>query len=243
MSYCYTGYTVGNHNGGSITLHFINSEGVTAYAMANVNTFHIRDCKHGKKGSPLPKGQFVPPETGTLMKIWLSASLPFPKSLTRLYKCIGKLKSFDFEFECQPDKKGMNKVINKTIKCIGKKEISKTLIGHSEGIVRTLQGHSEDIRNSSNAIVDAPSSDIQPRLKNNVIKVKDNKSKYKSLSNVINIDDNNLDKDSTEYTQTETLRIQSQSQDEWLEEYKKRDDELKQLSLEALDRKFANRKN
>ncbi len=50
-----------------------------------------------------------------------------------------------------------------------------------------------------------------------------------------------MDKNSAKYAQTETSRIQGQSQDEWLEEYNKRDDELKRISLEVLDRKFAKR--
>tara|TARA_R110000787_G_scaffold14300_6_gene44190 strand:- start:4044 stop:5015 length:972 start_codon:yes stop_codon:yes gene_type:complete len=96
----YISYTTGSYGvkkSQGITLQFSNLQsGEDAYIIYNANLKRTRNSKHAKKGDLLPGKQFIVSERSGFYKFWLSTGLPLPKSPSKFYECIGKLKSLVF---------------------------------------------------------------------------------------------------------------------------------------------------
>ena len=99
----YVSRTMGNYvqtDAGGLTLQLIcDDTGDDYHVYFNVDLVRQRDSKNHKKGSPLPKGHFTPGPKSHFMKMWRSTLLPAPKSLTSFHDCMGKLKSIKFKAE------------------------------------------------------------------------------------------------------------------------------------------------
>jgi len=96
----YMSYTTGRYGAKKsqgITLQFCNLKtGEDAYIIYNASLERSRTNKNGKKGDPLPGKQFIVGERSGLYKFWLSTGLPLPRSASKFYECMGKLKPLVF---------------------------------------------------------------------------------------------------------------------------------------------------
>ena len=96
----YMSYTTGRYGAKKsqgITLQFCNLKtGEDAYIIYNASLERSRTNKNGKKGDPLPGKQFIVGERSGFYKFWLSTGLPLPRSASKFYECIGKLKPLVF---------------------------------------------------------------------------------------------------------------------------------------------------
>ena len=80
-----------------ITLQFINLQtNENAYLIFNASLKRLRKSKGGKKGEPLPGKQFIVSERCHFYKFWCLTGLPLPRSLSKFYECMGRLKPFVF---------------------------------------------------------------------------------------------------------------------------------------------------
>jgi len=114
-SFMYEAYSTGNFDNGTkpgARLQFVDiSTGEAPYAIFNVSLKRVRKSKQGKAGAALPKGRFIVSSRSMFYKFWLNTGLPFPRSLSEFYKCMGKLKPLLFTGQINH----LNKVINKTL--------------------------------------------------------------------------------------------------------------------------------
>ena len=96
----YMSYTTGRYGAKKsqgITLQFCNLKtGEDAYIIYNASLERSRTNKNAKKGDPLPGKQFIVGERSGFYKFWLSTGLPLPRSASKFYECIGKLKPLVF---------------------------------------------------------------------------------------------------------------------------------------------------
>lgn len=96
----YISYSTGSYGSKKsqgITLQFNNIKtNDEAYIVYNANLKRARTGKRGKKGEPLPEKQFIVSEKSSFYKFWCSTGLPLPRSLSKFYECMGKLKSLIF---------------------------------------------------------------------------------------------------------------------------------------------------
>ena len=96
----YLGYSVGNYGPskrGGVSLQFRNLvDGSERYSVFNAETRRDRNTQHGKKGSPLPRGQFRVTERFKFYGFWLSTGLPVPRRLSAFHDYMGKLASLVF---------------------------------------------------------------------------------------------------------------------------------------------------
>lgn len=92
----YVGYDTGHYGksrAGGVTLQFVSVlSGEAFYAVFNVGLKRERSSKGGKKGDPLPRGQFNPPRGGEFIRFWLSTGLTVPNRLPKIYKHMGILR-------------------------------------------------------------------------------------------------------------------------------------------------------
>lgn len=96
----YMSYTTGRYGAKKsqgITLQFSNlNTGEDAYIIYNASLERSRTNKNAKKGDPLPGKQFIVGERSGFYKFWLSTGLPLPRSASKFYECMGKLKPLVF---------------------------------------------------------------------------------------------------------------------------------------------------
>ena len=101
----YISYTTGSYKTRSdsskksqgITLQFSDSQsGEDAYIIFNANLNRSRNTNCAKKGELLPGKQFIVSKRSGFYKFWLSTRLPLPRSPSKFYECMGKLKSLIF---------------------------------------------------------------------------------------------------------------------------------------------------
>ncbi|UTW07873.1 hypothetical protein [Pseudomonas benzenivorans] len=87
----------GRHKQGGLTLQFQSVIGrADAYTIFNVELTRARDTAAGKKGSPLPAGQFRISKDYQLYHFWQATCLPMPRRLSALHDYMGKLKGILF---------------------------------------------------------------------------------------------------------------------------------------------------
>lgn len=114
-SFMYEAYSTGNFDNGTkpgARLQFVDiSTGEAPYAIFNVSLKRVRKSRQGQAGAALPKGRFIVSSRSMFYKFWLNTGLPFPRSLSEFYKCMGKLKPLLFTAQTNH----LNKVINKTL--------------------------------------------------------------------------------------------------------------------------------
>ena len=119
-AYVFKYYTTGRYGSKSImglTLQFESIlTGESFYSVLNVSLKRSRNTKAGKKGSPLPDGQFLPPKDGMFCKLWASTGLVFPTRLKHFNKYMGNLKPFHFVADVHATEK--SRFVNATIKPI-----------------------------------------------------------------------------------------------------------------------------
>jgi len=117
-AYVFKYYTTGRYGSKGImgvTLQFQSLlTGESFYTVLNVSLKRSRNTKAGKKGSPLPDGQFLPPKDGLFCKLWASTGLKVPRYCIEYYKCMGKLASFHFVADVHAKEK--DRLISSTIK-------------------------------------------------------------------------------------------------------------------------------
>ncbi|MDO6719865.1 hypothetical protein Q4575_10655 [Psychrosphaera sp. 1_MG-2023] len=95
-----------------VTLQFRSLlSGEFAYLIFNANLKRSRKSKNANKGEPLPGKQFIVSERSSFYKFWLSTGLALPKSLSKFYECMGKLKSLTFKSEIDSN----NRIKDKTL--------------------------------------------------------------------------------------------------------------------------------
>jgi len=98
--YVYKYYTVGKygqHNAEGIALQFKSIlTGSSFYGIFNVSLKRARNTKSGKKGKPLPSGQFLPPKDGNFCKLWASTELKVPRRNSEYKEHINKMKTLHF---------------------------------------------------------------------------------------------------------------------------------------------------
>lgn len=96
----YISYSTGSYGtkkSQGVTLQFNNIKtNDEAYVVYNANLKRARTGKRGKKGEPLPEKQFIVSEKSSFYKFWCSTGLPLPRSLSKFYECMGKLKPLIF---------------------------------------------------------------------------------------------------------------------------------------------------
>jgi hypothetical protein len=96
----YISYTTGSYGAKKsqgITLQFSNlHSGDDAYIIFNANLTRSRTTNRAKKGDLLPGKQFIVSERSGFYKFWLSTRLPLPRSPSKFYECMGKLKLLTF---------------------------------------------------------------------------------------------------------------------------------------------------
>jgi hypothetical protein len=96
----YMSYTTGRYGAKKsqgITLQFCNlKSGEDVYIIYNASLERSRTNKNSKKGDPLPGKQFIVGKRSGLYKFWLSTGLPLPRSASKFYECMGKLKPLVF---------------------------------------------------------------------------------------------------------------------------------------------------
>jgi len=111
----YVSYTTGSYGvnkSQGITLQFNNLQtNDDAYIIYNASLKRVRNGKRSKKGEPLPDKQFIVSERSSFYKFWCSTGLPLPRSISKFYECMGKLKPLIFT--SQVDFK--NRIINKKL--------------------------------------------------------------------------------------------------------------------------------
>ncbi|WP_444925870.1 hypothetical protein ACJJI4_16950 [Microbulbifer sp. TRSA002] len=102
----YVGYSVGNYGPskrGGVSLQFRSLvDGSERYSVFNAETRRNRTTKHGKKGSPLPSGQFRITTRFKFYGFWVSTGLPVPRRLSAFHDYMGKLAGLVFTGEA-PD--------------------------------------------------------------------------------------------------------------------------------------------
>jgi hypothetical protein len=80
-----------------ITLQFLNLQtNEDAYLIYNASLKRTRKSNNGNKGEQLPGKQFIVSERCHFYKFWCLTGLPLPRSLSKFYECMGKLKSLTF---------------------------------------------------------------------------------------------------------------------------------------------------
>ena len=100
IAFQYEGYTVGcygKYKAGGLTLQFtqaLNRE--PAYLIFNADLVRDRNTRHGKKGSPLPEGQFRVGKRSAFVQFWESSGLELPRHLASFHDYMGKLKNVVF---------------------------------------------------------------------------------------------------------------------------------------------------
>jgi hypothetical protein len=96
----YISYTTGRYGAKKsqgITLQFCNlKSGEDAYIIYNASLERSRTNKNAKKGDPLSGKQFIIGERSGFYKFWISTGLPLPRSASKFYECMGKLKLLIF---------------------------------------------------------------------------------------------------------------------------------------------------
>jgi len=96
----YASYSTGSYGSKKsqgITLQFNNLQtNDDAYLIFNASLKRARTGKLGKKGEQLPGKQFIVSERSSFYKFWCSTGLPLPRSLSKFYECMGKLKPLVF---------------------------------------------------------------------------------------------------------------------------------------------------
>jgi len=118
----------GSKKSQGITLQFSNLQtSDEAYVIYNANLRRTRNSKRGKKGEPLPSKQFIVSKRSSFYKFWCSTGLPLPRSLSKFYECMGKLKHITFT--SQVDFK--NRIADKTLPLL---EVSYQQILEIKGI-------------------------------------------------------------------------------------------------------------
>jgi hypothetical protein len=112
----YVSYTTGkygNKKSPGITLQFRDLQtNEDAYIIYNAILKRTRNSKGGMKGDPLPNKQFIVSERSSFYKFWRSADLPLPRSLSKFYECMGKLKPLLFTGEVDFNNRITNKIVS-----------------------------------------------------------------------------------------------------------------------------------
>ena len=95
--FTYDSYDTGRFSGGAyagVRLTFLDLKtGEPHSVFYNARLTRDRSTRHGRKGSPLPKGQFRVDRKSKLIRLWLRLHLPLPSKLSTMHERMGKLKS------------------------------------------------------------------------------------------------------------------------------------------------------
>ncbi len=230
--YRFISYSTGlytKHKTGGVCLQFSDIEtGELKHVIFNAEVTRKRNTKKYKAGSKLPNNRFRVSTRHKFYKFWQKTGLTMPRHLSEFPAHMSKLNSLVFEITDHSGK-------------LDKDSISRVNLGKSSGSSREGLGKNsgriignETEQNHTDKDFQLYSSACPSKYGN---KNKGNKEVRKHGSNDLNVI-SYIDMNNNDGANEETQRIQEQSTDEWMTEYIKRDEELKQQSLDALDAKF-----
>ena len=205
----YQSYSTGSYQNGKfdgITLQLICTGSNELYHV-HFNAYLVRQRKTNKhkKGSPLPKGHFTVKQNSHFMKMWRSTDIPLPRSNTAFHDCMGKLKSITFSAEVT---KG-TRLNAGTL---------RPMIFPDNSLINTRQLPDKNLIITSDKDIhqafDLPSEEHISSAYPNNYDISKQVGEY--TSNLINPID-------------ETYRVQSQTNEEWLEERERWEKECNEL--------------
>lgn len=106
-AFVFEDYSTGSYvagQGGGVTLQFTGLlTGSNPYVIFNANLKRSRKTKSGKKGSPLPKGQFHVGKRSHFYKFWKATGLRMPTRLSVFHDYMGNLKGLLFTGDFQKE--------------------------------------------------------------------------------------------------------------------------------------------
>lgn len=98
--YKYIGYSTGHYGppkAAGVTLQFVSlTTGKEVYVVFNVELTRARTTRFGKKGEPLPMGQFRVGSRYEFYKFWLRTGLKSPSRLSKFHDHMGNLRDIIF---------------------------------------------------------------------------------------------------------------------------------------------------
>ena len=107
----YQSYSAARFDGGrypGVSLQFVNLlTGEEPCAVFNADLDRERTSKGGRKGTPLPSGQFRVGERYALWKLWQVTGLPEPRRRSELYEVIHKLNGIVMAADRHSEKPGV----------------------------------------------------------------------------------------------------------------------------------------
>lgn len=115
-AYRYIDYDTGIYGRGypgvSLQFHSIAAD-ESAYTIFNANLKRKRNSKHGKAGTPLPKGQFSVGRKSQFYQFWKSTGLPVPPRLSAWHDYMGNLN--ELIYTAQLHDKVPDRLISETL--------------------------------------------------------------------------------------------------------------------------------
>lgn len=214
----YLEYTVGRYNHGrapGVCLQFEDvCDSSSAYTIFNAALDRTRNTKHGKAGTPLPPGQFRVGPRSSLVKFWKKTGLPLPRRLSALYDYMGHLSQFIFTGErTSADRLDKNLVeplnlspekIHDAFRHAHVPDISRTIPRQATDNVRTIFPDKGFDKTEYNQLVTATQSTGAEYCGNTAKEIAE--KRVTPIS-------------SKSRTMGRTIDPQSQTNEEWLEEY------------------------
>lgn len=98
--FMYESYSTGRYGHkrfSGVTLQFRSLQsGEQSFVIFNAELDRSKNTSKGKKGTPLPKGNFRVRINHGFYKFWRKTKLPVPRSLSSFHDCMGKLKPLVF---------------------------------------------------------------------------------------------------------------------------------------------------
>lgn len=154
--YIYVKYSTGQYKGdqkrvhSGVTLQFMNViTNENSYAIFNVGLKRVQasSCGTYKKGDPLKKNRFTPPEKGAFCQFWERSKLPNPRHLSEYSEKMGQLKKFIFTMAMSDKEKAKNETIKslsvtyaEIVQALNMQKIVRAEFGQGSGKVRVEFG-------------------------------------------------------------------------------------------------------
>lgn len=151
----------GSRKSPGVTIQFeVVGTGGTAYAIFNAELTRARSTKAGKKGEPLPSGQFRVNPGHALTKLWTRTNLPPPRRLAAMHDYMGKLRAVLFVGEfCEGER--LDKATLRPLELTSEQVRAVAGFGVAPDNSRTSSGQSPDNFRTRLPDKDLPESQAQ----------------------------------------------------------------------------------